>query len=275
MKRLLIFVMSLMLVAPVAVCASEPALSWQEAFENAKKNTRRGITLKSYKVQGKIRNEARLEKLIDSWYSEDAYIVTMPDNKSRNAVVLKAGMYRRINKLPYADFDRTKAIIKPHIENIFANNKNAITLVELCWEVDGRTFRTVAAVSNEYNFIFDKIGSYAIIDSDIKDSNKTEISRGQFRRSITLSGYAKNVFGIDAYNYDLNVSATFNSVGTLIDRSSRSEASQTAGWLCETEVNISGGDIGKSGYTRYEMSYNILGTNSQGHNESGTLYKNK
>ena len=78
MKKLLILVMSLMLALPASVCANEPAFSWQEALENAKKNTRRGITLKSYKVQGKIRSEARLEKLIDSWYCEDAYMVTMP-----------------------------------------------------------------------------------------------------------------------------------------------------------------------------------------------------
>ena len=72
MKKLLILAMSLMLALPASVCANEPAFSWQEALENAKQNTRRGITLKSYKVQGKIRSEARLEKLIDSWYSDDS-----------------------------------------------------------------------------------------------------------------------------------------------------------------------------------------------------------
>ena len=271
MKKLLILVMSLMLAVPASVCANEPAFSWQEALENAKKNTRRGITLKSYKVQGKIRSEARLEKLIDSWYSEDAYIVTMPDDKSRDAVVLKAGMYRQINKLPYADFDRTKAIIKPHIENIFANDKDAITLVELCWEVDGRIFTTVAAVSDRYNFIFDKIGSYAIIDSSIKTIRNNNTVQEQSKRSISLSGYAKNVFGIDAYNFDLNVSATFNEDGILIDRSSRAVSSQSAGWQCEADASVPDGDIDKSKYSSYKMSYNILGTNSRGHNEEGTL----
>ena len=86
-----------------------------------------------------------------------------------------------------------------------------------------------------------------------------------------MSEYAKNVFGIDAYNYDLNVSATFNKDGILIDRSSRAATSQSAGWRCETKANFMGGEIDKSKYTDYEISYHILGAISRGHNENGTL----
>lgn len=272
MKRTLIIAVIMFVIAPcVTICAQNSDFSWQRALENAKKNTRRGITLKSYKVQGKIRSEARLEKLIDSWYCEDAYMVTMPSDESRNAVVLKAGEYMRINNLPSADFDRTKTIIKPQIENIFANDKNAITLVELCWEVDGCTFTTMAAVSDKYEFIFDKIGTYAIVDDDIKAKHSDEKSNSRTSRNIYLSGYAKNVFGLDAYNYDLYVGASFNQDGILIDRSSRAASSQSAGWQCEADASVFDGEIDKSKYSRYKMSYNILGANSQGHNEEGTL----
>lgn len=273
MKRLLILAMSLMLALPASVYANEPAFSWRKALENAKQNTKRGITLKSYKVQGKIRTEAQLKKLIDSWYCEDAYMVTMPSDESRNAVVLKAGEYMRINNLPSADFDRTKTIIKPQIENIFTNDKNAITLVELCWEVDGRTFTTMAAVSDKYEFIFDKIGTYAIVDDDIKAKHSDEKSDSQTSRNIYLSGYAKNVFGLDAYNYDLYVSASFNQDGILIDRSSRSSVSQSAGWLCEAKASVSGGEIDKSKYTDYEIGYHLLGATSRSHSESGSMSK--
>ena len=272
MKRTLIIAVIMFVIAPcVTICAQTSDFSWQKALENAKQNTRRGITLKSYNVQGKILTEAQFKKLIDSWYCEDAYMVTMPSDESRNAVVLKAGEYMRINNLPSADFDRTKTIIKPQIENIFANDKNAITLVELCWEVDGRTFNTVAAVSDKYNFIFDKIGSYVIVDSDIKSHRHNEQLNGESKCSISMSEYAKNVFGIDAYNYDLYVSATYSKDGILIDRSSRAATSQSAGWQCETKANFMGGEIDKSKYTDYEISYHILGAISRSHNENGTL----
>ena len=273
MKKFLILAMSLMLALPASVCANEPAFSWQEALENAKQNTRRGITLKSYKVQGKIRSEARLEKLIDSWYSDESYIVpyNYNHNESSKVVVVNVGAYRKINKLVNADFDRTKGVVKSQIENLFANDKDAITLVELLWEVDGRTFNTVAAVSDKYNFIFDKIGSYVIVDSDIKSHRHNEQLNGESKCSISMSEYAKNVFGIDAYNYDLNVSATFNKDGILIDRSSRAVTSQSAGWQCETKANFMGGEIDKSKYTDYEISYHILGAISRRHNENGTL----
>ena len=261
-------------IAPcVTLCAQTSDFSWQKALENAKQNTRRGITLKSYKVQGKIRSEARLEKLIDSWYSDESYIVpyNYNHNESNKVVVVNVGAYRKINKLVNADFDGTKEIIKQQIENLFANDKDAITLVELCWEVDGRTFNTVAAVSDKYNFIFDKIGSYVIVDSDIKSHRHNEQINGESKCSISMSEYAKNVFGIDAYNYDLYVSATFNKDGILIDRSSRAATSQSAGWRCETKANVMGGEIDKSKYTDYEISYHILGAISRGHNENGTL----
>ena len=86
-----------------------------------------------------------------------------------------------------------------------------------------------------------------------------------------MSEYAKNVFGIDAYNYDLYVSATYSKDGILIDRSSRAVTSQSAGWRCETKANVMGGEIDKSKYTDYEISYHILGAISRGHNENGTL----
>ncbi len=265
MKKFLILAMSLMLALPASVCANEPAFSWQEALENAKKNTRRGITLKSYKVQGKIRNEARLEKLIDSWYSKDSYMVVNPIATDYDVYV------RKINKIDNVGLNRTKEIITPHIKNIFSNSKNAITLVELCWEVNGCTVKTIAAVSDEHNFIFDKIGSYAIMDSDIRTTRHNETVQEQSKRSISLAGYAKNVFGIDAYNFDLNVSATFNEDGVLVDRSSRAASSQSAGWQCEADASVFDGEIDKSKYSRYKMSYNILGANSRGHNEEGTL----
>lgn len=273
MKKFLILAMSLMLALPASVCANEPAFSWQEALENAKKNTRRGITLKSYKVQGKIRSEARLEKLIDSWYSDESYIVpyNYNHNESSKVVVVNVGAYRKINKFVNADFDGTKEIIKQQIENLFANDKDAITLVELCWEVDGRTFNTVAAVSDKYNFIFDKIGSYVIVNSDIKHQNYDGRIYGKSKRSISMSEYAKNIFGIDAYNYDLNVSATFNEDGILIDRSSHAVTSQSAGWQCETKASVMGGEIDKSKYTDYEIGYKILGSSIRNCRESGSF----
>lgn len=271
MKKFLILAMSLMLALPASVCANEPAFSWQEALENAKKNTRRGITLKSYKVQGKIRSEARLAKLIDSWYSDDSYMVVNPIATDYDVYVMTSGVNRKINKIDNVGFDGTKTIIKPHIENIYANDKDAITLVELCWEVNGCTVKTIAAVSDEHNFIFDKIGSYAIMDSDIRTTRHNETVQEQSKRSISLSGYAKNVFGIDAYNFDLNVSATFNEDGVLVNRSSRAASSQSAGWQCEADASVPGGEIDKSKYSSYKMSYNILGAISRGHNEEGTL----
>ena len=271
MKKLLILVMSLMLALPASVCANEPAFSWQEALENAKKNTRRGITHKSYKVQGKIRSEVRLEKLIDSWYSDDSYMVVNPIATDYDVYVMTSGVNRKINKIDNVGFDGTKGIITPHIKNIFSNSKRAITLVELCWEINGRIVKTMAAVSDEYNFIFDKIGSYAIMDSDTRTTRHNETVKEQSTRSISLSGYAKNVFGIDAYNFDLNVSATFNEDGILIDRSSRAASSQSAGWACEAGASVPGGVIDKTKFARYKMRYNILGANSRGHNEEGTL----
>ena len=274
MKRTLIIAVIMFVIAPcVTLCAQTSDFSWQKALENAKQNTRRGITLKSYKVQGKVRSKDHLEKLIDSWYSDESYIVpyNYNHNESSKAVVVNVGAYRRINKLVIADFDRTKGVVKSQIENLFANDKDAITLVELCWEVDDRAFNTVAAVSDKYNFIFDKIGSYVIVDSDIKSHHHNEQINGESKCSISMSEYAKNVFGIDAYNYDLNVSATFNKDGILIDRSSRAATSQSAGWRCETKANFMGGEIDKSKYTDYEISYHILGAISRGHNENGTL----
>lgn len=274
MKRTLIIAVIMFVIAPcVTLCAQTSDFSWQKALENAKQNTRRGITLKSYKVQGKVRSKDHLEKLIDSWYSDESYIVpyNYNHNESSKAVVVNVGAYRRINKLVNADFDRTKGVVKSQIENLFANDKDAITLVELCWEVDGRTFNTVAAVSDKYNFIFDKIGSYVIVDSDIKSHHHNEQINGESKCSISMSEYAKNVFGIDAYNYDLNVSATYSKDGILIDRSSRAATSQSAGWRCETMANVMGGEIDKSKYTDYEISYHILGAISRSHNENGTL----
>ena len=271
MKKFLILAMSLMFALPASVCANEPAFSWQEALENAKKNTRRGITLKSYKVQGKIRSEAQLEKLIDSWYSDDSYMVVNPIATDYDVYVMTSGVYRKINKIDNVGFNRTKEIITPHIKNIFSNSKNAITLVELCWEVNGCTVKTIAAVSDEHNFIFDRIGSYAIMDSDIRTTRHNETVQEQSKRSISLAGYAKNVFGIDAYNFDLNVSATFNEDGVLVDRSSRAASSQSAGWQCEADASVFDGEIDKSKYSSYKMRYNILGAISRGHNEEGTL----
>ena len=143
--------------------------------------------------------------------------------------------------------------------------------MELCWEVNGCTVKTIAAVSDEHNFIFDRIGSYAIMDSDIRTTRHNETVQEQSKRSISLAGYAKNVFGIDAYNFDLNVSATFNEDGVLVDRSSRAVSSQSAGWQCEADASVPGGEIDKSKYSSYKMSYNILGAISRGHNEEGTL----
>ena len=102
MKKLLILAMSLMLALPASVCANEPAFSWQEALENAKKNTRRGITLKSYKVQGKIRSEARLEKLIDSWFDNDAYMLLYTPIKDTESNVEVCTMleYKHAHKIP-------------------------------------------------------------------------------------------------------------------------------------------------------------------------------
>ena len=57
----------------------------------------------------------------------------------------------------------------------------------------------------------------------------------------------------------------------MVDRSSRAASSQSAGWQCEADASVSGGEIDKSKYSKYKMSYNILGANSRGHNEEGTL----
>ena len=89
MKRTLIIAVIMFVIAPcVTLCAQTSDFSWQKALENAKQNTRRGITLKSYKVQGKVRSKDHLEKLIDSWYSDESYIVIVSNKVESTFIVI-------------------------------------------------------------------------------------------------------------------------------------------------------------------------------------------
>lgn len=257
MKKLLILVMSLMLAVPASVCANEPAFSWQEALENAKKNTRRGITLKSYKVQGKIRSEARLEKLIDSWFDNDAYMLlyTPIKDTESNVEVCTILEYKHAHKIPNLPHDESKQYLRKHLNE-------EMMIVKLRWDINGKEYVTRAVVSEIYEKIYDKFGSFVLIESN--SDEQTEVSENKLEHKTTLRLYAVNIFGLKVYDHEFVFRTRFLEDGTIVNSgSSSSVKSGQTGW--QVIPSHGGGDSSHKYMTSHHYKIEINGYGGGGH----------